>query len=908
MDEICNNRLIQNLERIPKTERQITSVDRCQTSSLSELDVVGKEIKDATERLMEAILDDKRQRICILAVVGMGGIGKTTIAQNLYNDPRISTNFKEQVWVCVSQNYSEIDLLKGIIRGIMGDHTKGKSMGELKSMLAGAVREKSIFLVLDDVWRPDLWTNLLRTPFQRAADVKVLVTTRDRSIALSMGAAFIHQTETLSIDSGWELLCKSTYLDTEHETLDLKDLGIQIVEKCGGLPLAIRAIAGLLSTKDRSQREWERVLRSEAWSMDHLPEDLRGALYLSYEDLPRHLKQCFLYCSLYPEDLTMKREDLIRYWVAEGLIEEGKDQLMEDTAEEYYNELIQRSLLQSDPRRIDQVMCRMHDLLRSLGQYLSRGECFYGDPQKLDLETIFKVRRMSVQSKDDMVVMPGEGNQVLKLRSFFLFKMPPTVETDFLRRLPYLRVLRLNGSDLYTMPDSLGSLIHLRLLDLEQTSISSLPEIIGSLKNLQILNLNYCKFLKVLPHGLTELCNLRRLGLRGSPIAHFPKGIEKLKLLNDMAGFVVCTNNKTDGWNLQELEPLSFLRRLDINKLERAAPHVNDELPSVLENKSHLRFLQLSCTLQAKKSGMSQYTEEEVSNIERIYEDLSPPPSLDRLVIWEYFGTRYPKWLNTSLPRLTSIHLQGCVSCSTLPPLGQLPYLKFLKIVRASSVKSIGSEFLGKNRSIAFPKLEVLHVQQMHKLEEWVYDESIKGLEVFPRLTQLNIVDCRKLRSLPEKLNNATGLKRVCIKGVHMMDAIENLLSLSDQLQIKSCSHLKRISNMPHLRDLSISNCPALRRVDGLEMLQCLELSDELMEWVPSWVLGFVKRRKYLQFDNYIELRLLCNASVMKRCQMGGPDWPLIELFSRVRASTGDNKTVLEYTRMPFSYNTNLLL
>ncbi|KAJ4800474.1 Disease resistance protein (CC-NBS-LRR class) family [Rhynchospora pubera] len=905
MDAICSSNLTQNLERISKTERQITSVDRRHTSSLSDPDVVGKEIRDATEKLMEVILDDKRQKIGILSIVGMGGIGKTTIAQNLYNDPRILTNFKERVWVCVSQNYSEIDLLKGIIRGIMGDHTKSKSVGELKSMLADAVREKTFFLVLDDVWRPDVWTNLLRIPLQSAANAQVLITTRDRSIALSMGAVFIHQAESLSVDSGWELLCKSTYLDTDHEVQDLKDLGIQIVAKCGGLPLAIRAISGLLTTKERNRREWERVLRSAAWSMDGLPEDLRGALYLSYEDLPRHLKQCFLYCSLYPEDYTIKREDLIRYWVAEGLIEESKDQLMEDTAEEYYNELIRRSLLQPDPRRIDQVRCTMHDLLRSLGRYLSSGECFYGDPQLLDLETISKVQRMSVQPKDDMVVMPGGENQFLKLRSFLLFKTPPTIETGLLRRLPYLRVLRLNGSDLYTVPDSLGSLIHLRLLDLEQTSISSLPETIGSLRNLQILNLNYCKFLKVLPRGLTRLCNLRRIGIRESPIAHFPQGIEKLNLLNDMSGFVVCTSNKTDGWNLQELESLSFLRRLDINKLERAVPQVNDEYPSVLETKSHLRFLQLSCTPQAKGSGKSQYTEKDVSNIETIYEELSPPPSLDRLVIWEYFGTRYPKWLNTSLPRLTSVHLQNCVSCPALPPLGQLPYLKFLKIVGASSIKSIGSEFLGNNRSVAFPKLEVLHMQQMPKLEDWVLDESVKGLVVFPRLTQLNIVDCRKLRSLPEKLNDATGLKQVYIKGSHMMNVIENILSLSNQLQIKSCSSLKRISNVPHLRDLSISDCPALRRVDGLDQLQCLQLSDELMKQVPSWVSGFVKRRKYLQFDYYIEFSLLCNAHVMERCRRGGPDWPVIELFSRVRASTGDNKTVLEYTRMPFSYNAN---
>jgi hypothetical protein len=180
------------------------------------------------------------------------------------------------------------------------------------------------------------------------------------------------------VEIGWELLWKSMGITEEKKVKNLQDLGMDIVRRCGCLPLAIKVIARVLARKDQTENEWKRFLRKDAWSMRKLHEEMTSALYLSYEELPHCLKQCFVYCAMYPEDSVIHRDDIVMMWVAEGFIDEQDEQLLEDTAEEYYYELIYRNLLQPDYLTADLRECRMHDLLRQLACHLSREECFVG--------------------------------------------------------------------------------------------------------------------------------------------------------------------------------------------------------------------------------------------------------------------------------------------------------------------------------------------------------------------------------------------------------------------------------------------------------------------------------------------------------------------------------------------------
>uniref|UniRef100_A0A0E0BM44 NB-ARC domain-containing protein n=1 Tax=Oryza glumipatula TaxID=40148 RepID=A0A0E0BM44_9ORYZ len=301
-------------------------------------------------------------------------------------------------------NLRRLGLAEGFPIGGASDNTKtqdGWNLEELADLsklrrlhvmkLERAIKDKSFFLVLDDLWHSDVWTNVLRTPLHAATSGIILITTQQDTVAREIGVEEAHRVDLMSPAVGWELLWKSMNIQDEKEVQNLRDIGIEIVQKCGGLPLAIKVTARVLASKDKTENEWNTILAKNVWSRAKLPKEISGALYLSYDDLPHHLKQCFLYCILFPEDWFLKRDELIMMWVAEGFVEVHKDQLLEDTAKEYYYELISRNLLQPVDTSFDQSICKMHDLIRQLACYLSREECYIGDLKPLVDNTICKL-------------------------------------------------------------------------------------------------------------------------------------------------------------------------------------------------------------------------------------------------------------------------------------------------------------------------------------------------------------------------------------------------------------------------------------------------------------------------------------------------------------------------------------
>ncbi|KAJ0974361.1 hypothetical protein J5N97_016326 [Dioscorea zingiberensis] len=901
------------------------------SSSLLESDVVGSDIRDNSRRLVELLIKENEQKCCVFSIVGMGGIGKTTLAQLIYNDPKIKNNFLVTSWNCVSKLSDDTELLKEIIRNCNGDYGKSTTIAELQLKLKDTIYDKHFFLVLDDVWDSHKWLDLLKTPVESgAAKIRVLVTTRDENVARLIGAIDnIHRVKKLTTDSGWEL-CKKVFTGRNLEGMEsLRDIGMQIVEKCDGLPLAIKVIAGVLMTKDYSRREWETVLENDAWNGRGLPEDIHIALYISYEALPSSLKQCFLHCSLCTAaNRRLQLIDLVREWIAEGYVKIEKNALMEDTAEDYYKELIKRSFLQpSTYDAADNSVCTIHDLLRRLAQFLAQDENFYGDPEEANLNsTGTKLRRLAISSTKEIVGLPQVILEQKCLRTLYLSHTSSCLDMNLIGRFTLLRALILNGEMIKHVPHNIQDLVHLRLLDLDHTQIHELPYSIGNLTNLQFLTLADCQSLHSLPKSITKLCNLRCLDLEGSSVNHVPKGIGKLENLNDLEGFVTGDGVDGDdrvqeGCDLGELQSLNNLRRITIKELERAK-----EGSSVFSTKQRLKLLQLSCTPQSKRENLQAYTEQETSRIEQVFDGLCPPSCLEELRINGFFGSRYPSWMSstsvhTCLADLINLVLFDCTSCPRLPSLGQLPHLKYLKIHGATAVVSIGDEFLGsgvkqgnRKRPTAFPKLEYLIMRNMPNWEEWSLTgednnekESSKLLH-FPPLKQLSLDWCPKLRALPKDLDQAS-IKELFIKGDDSLEAVEDMPSLTEWLVITDNKNLSRVSNLPALEKLVVDNCPMLKNVEKLDSLQSLRLYDEKSNSLPEWLIDFLREKQQSTFDDdQFQLYLYITVEALEGCLRESPTWSVLEQVPRISASAtlyNQNKYV-KYDKATSSYDTNL--
>ncbi|KAF7027698.1 hypothetical protein CFC21_039721 [Triticum aestivum] len=846
------------------------------SSNLLEPNLVGKEIIHSSRKLVDLVLAHKENKSYKLAIVGTGGVGKTTLAQKIYNDTKIKGSFKMHAWICVSRDYNEVTLLKEVLRNIGVHHEQGETIAELRSKLAETIEGKSFFLVLDDVWHSNVWTGLFRLPLHATTREVILVTTRDNQIALRIGTQYTHRVDLMSAEVGWELLWRSMNIGEEKQVQNFKNTGIEIVRKCGHLPLAIKVTSSALASRDLTENEWKKYLGKYIGSQSILLDEVELALYLSYDELPHRLKQCFLYCALYVEGSIIRRDEVTRLWIAEGFIEEQQGQLLEDIAEEYYHELIHRNLLQPDISYFDMSHCKMHDLLRQLALNISREECFVGDVESLRGENMPKLRRVTAVIKKDMSVLPRVDKVEVKVRTFLTVKGPWRIENTLFKTFLLLRVLVLNYSLVQSIPDYIGKLIHLRLLNLDYAGISCLPESIGSLKNLQVLSLRWCNDLHSLPLAMTLLCSLRCLNLLGTEINRVPKGIGKLKFLTYLEDYPVGDGSDNavvqDGWKLEELSPLSHMRYLLLIKLERAA-HCSTN--AILTDKKHLKHL----TLEWTERGEGSYSEEDVSNIKEVFEQLIPPHNLEDLCIVRFFGQRYPTWLGTTyLSSLIHLKLIDVRSCAHLPPIWQLPNLKFLKIGGAHAVTKVGPEFVGCkkgdpvcNELVAFPKLEWLIFEDMPNWKVWSFFEEevaddVRGedgaaeirkedaqsarLQLLPRLVGLQLVGCPKLSGLPRQLGKDTAcLKELSSTGLNNLKAMEDRPVLSE-LVVSYCEGLERICNLPQVTELRVGGCPNLSHVEGLGSLQRLWVSEDMQEIFSRWVPGLQEQHRRLHGED----------------------------------------------------------
>ncbi|KAL7204516.1 hypothetical protein ACSBR2_017566 [Camellia fascicularis] len=833
------------------------------TSLIHEPRICGrdKEKKEIIDFLLRNESSDNK--VGIIPIVGMGGLGKTTLAQMAYNDEVVNKNFDLKAWVCVSDEFDILRISKVILESITSKSCEFKELNQVQVQLKQNLVGKKILIVLDDVWdkKYNDW-NVLKSPFNDGAPGN---------------------------DDCWSVFEQHAF---GNKSLDanpkLVFIGRKIAGKCKGLPLAARTLGGLLRCKERDD-EWEIVLNSKIWDLTEQGNEIPPALRLSYHHLPSHLKQCFAYSSILPKDYEFEEEQLVFLWMAEGLLQQQNEKKrMEDLGVEYFRELQLRSFFQPSSGGESSKFV-MHDLINDLAQSVAGYSCFRLEDKLKDQEQCKKLKSARhssfMQSEFDAFKKFETFYEAENVRTFLPLSLSGNsycyltskVPLDLLPKMKRLRVLSLNryriGDEL--IPKPIGDLKHLRYLNFSYTRIRTVPESLGTLYNLQTLMLRGCPVLRKLPADMGNLINLRHLDMIDSnSIEEMPRGIGKLTSLQTLSNFIVMKDN--NGSRIKELGNLIHLGgKLCISGIENVVDPL-DARGVCLNDKQGIDVL----TMVWSSESLDGLRNEMVTEVLDI---LKPHKKLKELHIRSYHGMSFPTWIGDPLfSNMVCMKLQNCKNCTSLPPLGQLPSLKDLHIEGMSGVKHVGCEFYGLHCAKPFPLLGTLCFVNMSEWEDWYIFGIDKEVQTFTCVSKLSIKECPKLVGmLPSSLP--------CLKSLEIIKC-PRLPVEASSLALPSLTSLSmgdvRLPSLPMLLETcnvlepSFLTCLDISNVSIPESLCNPSIDDEVMlanamskhlssvtslsigkiqklALLPKWLTQGLKGLKELKIDKCNELTTL---------------------------------------------------
>jgi len=728
----------------------------------------------------------------VISVVGMGGLGKTTLVRKVFHSIDIVENFSSRAWITVSQSFDKKELLKELIKQLFGDgsskeHSRelennkvsglqSKKVDGLMDVLMQGLEDKRYFVVLDDLWKIDDWNWIKTTAFPKSnkKGSRILVTTRDASLAklcASIAGSFhslVYCLEPLQDHHAKELLLKKT--NRSHQALKIGEaehIFDMILKKCAGLPLAIVTIGGVLGTTHLE--EWAKLyqqLPSELESNLSL-EAMKKVVTLSYTHLPSHLKPCFLYLSIFPEDFKIKRRCLVNRWIAEGFVVAKIGMTVEDVGNSYFDDLINRSMIQPYKfckRGLVQT-CLVHDIMRDITVSICLEENFVFFPMEYGTGIVpDSVRHLSIDGRQESEL----SFDLSRVRSLSVFYKP--IEPLASLCSPQLRMLRVldlehchhritqqdirniglfhhlkyisvrKGSYIYALPKSIGRLRGLQTLDIRGSHMTKLPVEVTKLQNLRILrcsSISVYKYYKpsiYLPkESLVKLplllknygnrdkraevvadlyngfssCWSRSSGIR------VPKGIGALKQLRVLESVDIGRSTNTA---VQDLRELTRLRKLAVAGVSRR--NVN-KLSEALQNLPSLRSLRVDSKLDKPLP------------LDQLYLASSPPP-LHCLKLTGQLE-EIPNWIGklVSLVKVQLI-LTKLKDVELLRMLGKLPNLVCLRLILDAYIVE---ELVLHTRT--FPKLGILQLGHLNELRKVTFEEGTS-----PKLEKIIIEDC----------------------------------------------------------------------------------------------------------------------------------------------------------------------
>ncbi|GAU25715.1 hypothetical protein TSUD_216450 [Trifolium subterraneum] len=866
---------------------------RLTTSIIAEPKVYGRD--DDKKKIVEFLLTQARgsEFHSVYPIVGLGGIGKTTLAQLVYNDHQVSINFDIKFWVCVSEVFSIKRILCSVIESITRKNRYAYDLDLIQREVQELLQGKRYLMVLDDVWKrnveleyglsQDNWNKLKSVLSCGSKGSSILVSTRDKDVAEIMGTCQAHYVSGLSEDECWLVFKQYAFGHEKEEREEFVAIGKEIIKKCGGLPLAAQALGGLM--RSRSQvKEWLEIKDSELWN---LPDEnsILPALRLSYIYLTPTLKQCFTFCAIFPKDTEMMKEDLIHLWMANGFISSRKNLEVEDVGNMVWNELCQKSFFQDIKMDGDSedISFKMHDLVHDLAQFVTGPECMILESTNTNISR--STHHISFDYPTLVSISEDAYEKIESLRTLYSLKVFGIHE--FYSSFPKnnaLRVLRINCS---MLEDSLESFTNLRYLELY--GFSTLEYISRSIHTLQKLEvLKFKSFWKTtrLPNQLSCLQNLRHLVIEdcNTMSSLFPN-VGKLSCLKTLSVFIV---RRETGHSLTELRHLKLGGKLSIKGLKNVGS-LSEAREVNLINKKDLQELCLSWS----KSVV--FTEGPTISAEQVIEALQPHSNLKRLKIDLYDGLCLPSWISV-LSSLISLELSGCDNCVQLSALGRLPSLKKIYLRRMDNVQYMDDDEPHHGvEGRAFPSLEELTLDGLPNLERLLKVESV---EMFPHLSNFTIINCPKLVSphlssvkylfvdgcnteLLRQISCFYGLTTLHLhKNEDVTSLPEGMLRNLTFLQTLTISDFLKLMELPNepfnlaLEHLCINRCGELESLpeqlwEGPRSLQTIDIVQ--CEGLRSLPEGF------RQLTSLLVLTIHGCSTLKKRCEeQTGEDWDKI--------------------------------
>ncbi|URE24515.1 NB-ARC domain [Musa troglodytarum] len=795
-----------------------------------------KELKELIELLLQSPHGSPpscNHSVSVLAIVGIGGVGKTTLSQIACIHESMEKYFKHKIWVDVSDGFSVERITKEIIESATQSKCDSMNFDTLQKNLKQLTSDRFL-LVLDDVRNAEKhkWESLCAPLRWGAAGSKILVTTRSTKIADIVGHGQPIHLKCLDEESYWAFFRKCAFgSQNPGDHPQLEAIAKKIVRKLGGLPLAARTLGALLSVR-MDEQHWRSIMECEIWELPQEEDDVLPVLRISYQHLPAHLKRCFAFCSLFPRDYRFNEDRLIQIWMAEGFIGPPGNMRMEDLGRHYFQELVSRSFFQKS-QNPHWSYYEMHDLIHDLARLISAGESsrLHSDDSR---EFSCTLRHLSLFAKDvepeRLMEVPDPSK--FKLRTLMLSSerrvKSYSLPLHLLERLKNIRVLILQNCGMKKLPETIDDLVHLRYLDIsENTSIQRLPESLCDLHNLQTLILQGCQ-LQSFPQGMSKLMKLRKIHAEDEIISKINE-VGKLTSLQELTAFGVL---KDQGRQIAELSGLTQLHgTLRIRNLENVGSK-EEARKAGLNSKAYLVALELEWVSDQH----SNLQNSQLLVSEEVLEGLQPHQALKSLVIRGYNGARSPSWLEAKLlPNLEMLTLRNCKRWNDFSCIGPIPRLKVLRMKGLSAAKVTGHGFFGATeQGKCFPMLEELVIGDMAALEELSWND---GRVLFPCLSKLEIQECPKLQRLSPLPPSLTKLELGQVgltEFTGLWEGIDGSSMVSERnlrniktIDIWGCEELvslpvKRFRELTSLENLSIQSCLVLMsttRDEDIELL-----------------------------------------------------------------------------------------